>query len=296
MPWETRNVRCMKKGISVWAFEPKRPLPEVFHLAKAAGFDGVEVAVADDGPITPKSTEADCRRVREQAGEAGIALTSLASGLGWKYPILSPSASVRDEAIAKTRGSLDVARSLGLDTILLVPGTVNADTPYDVAYRNAQSALAELARYAESVGVTIGVENVWNKFLLSPLEMARFLDEIGSPFVAAYFDVGNVLLTGFPEQWITILGSRIKRVHFKDFKRSVGTGAGFCPLTEGDTDWPAVLSALEQIGYRPGGLGDGWVTAEFFNCESEITQISQGMDRILGRGETKENQRNQNYG
>jgi hexulose-6-phosphate isomerase len=271
----------LKKGISIWAYDPKRPLPEVFRLAKEAGFDGVEVAIADDGPITPASSQADCRRIVEQAGEAGIELTSLASGMGWKYPILSEDVTVRKQAIEKTRGSLDVARYLGLDTILLVPGTVDTATPYDIAYRNALSALNELAPHAEATGVAIGVENVWNKFLLSPLEMARFLDEIDNPFVGAYFDVGNVLLTGFPEQWIRILGSRIKRVHFKDFQRSVGTLAGFCALTEGDVDWPAVLSALSEIGYTRGGLGDGWVTAEFFECEDDITQISQGMDTIL---------------
>jgi hexulose-6-phosphate isomerase len=208
----------MKKGISVWAYEPKRPLPEVFQRAKEAGFDGVEVAVADDGPITPASTEADCRRIAAQAEDAGVALTSLASGLGWKYPILSDTASVRNEAMAKTRGSLDVARYLGLDTLLLVPGTVNAATPYNMAYRNAGSALTELASHAESAGVAIGVENVWNKFLLSPLEMARFLDEVGSPFVAAYFDVGNVLLTGFPEHWITILGQPDQAGPFQGFQ------------------------------------------------------------------------------
>jgi L-ribulose-5-phosphate 3-epimerase len=271
----------MKKGISVWAYDPKRPLPEVFRMAKESGFDGVEVAIADDGPITPATTEAECKRIIEQAGEAGVELTSLASGLGWKYPILSETASVREQAIEKVKGSLDVARYLNLDTILLVPGTVDPATPYDVAYRNAQTVLKGLAPHAESVKVAIGVENVWNKFLLSPLETATFLDEIGSPFVGSYFDVGNVILTGFPEQWIKILGSRIKRIHFKDFKRSVGTLAGFCALTEGDVDWPAVLIALEGIGYTNNGLGDGWVTAEFFDCEGDIAQISQGMDTIL---------------
>ena len=271
----------MRKGISVWAYDPKRPLPDVFRRAKEAGFEGVEVAIADDGPITPTSTEADCRRIVEQAGEAGIALVALASGLGWKYPLISETAAVRDQAAGKIRGSLEVARYLGLDTILVVPGTVDPATPYDAAYRNAQSILTALAPHAEAAGVAIGVENVWNKFLLSPVEMARFLDEIGSPFVGAYFDVGNVLLFGFPEQWISILNSRIKRVHFKDFKRSVGTLAGFCALTEGDVDWPAVTAALTRVGYTRGGSGDGWVTAEFFDCESDIAQISQGMDTIL---------------
>jgi hexulose-6-phosphate isomerase len=125
------------------------------------------------------------------------------------------------------------------------------------------------------MGVAIGVENVWNKFLLSPLEMRDFLDKIASENVACYFDVGNVVLTGYPEQWIDILGHRIKRVHLKDFKRSVGTLDGFCDLLDGDVDYAAVMAALRRVGY------DGPLTAEFFNCEGKLEQLSSAMDRIL---------------
>jgi len=272
----------MKKSISAWAFDPKRPLSEVFALAKENGFEAVEVAVAEEGELTPSTTEEACARVREQAAKAGVELSSVASGMGWKYPLTAPDADVRRKGIEATAGSLRVTRALGLDTILLVPGGVGADfvdgfikAPYDVAYENAQASLRELKPVAEETQVAIGVENVWNMFLLSPLEMRDFLDQIGSNYIGSYFDVGNVIATGYPEQWIDILGSRIKKVHFKDFKRSVGTLAGFCDLTEGDVDWPAVMAALRQIGY------DGPVTAEFFDCEGDLRKISGAMDRIL---------------
>lgn len=278
----------MKSGISVWAFSPDRPLPEVFRIAKSSGFDAVEVAIADDGPITPRSTEADCRRIAEQAAEAGVEISSLASGLGWKYPITSQDASVRQKGIDAIAASLNVARWLGTDAILVVPGGVGAEfisgfpvTPYDVAYENALSALRDLAPAARETGVTIGVENVWNKFLLSPLELRSFIDDAGGmPSVGSYFDMGNVVLTGYPEQWVPILGERIKRVHIKDFKRAVATLAGFCPLGEGDVDAAAVLKALKGVGY------DGYITAEYFTCEDYIPAIGSYLKNILSKEAT----------
>ena len=132
-----------------------------------------------------------------------------------------------------------------------------------------------LAPFAEELGVTLGVENVWNKFLLSPLEMRDFLDKIGSPRVKSYFDVGNVVATGYPEQWIRILGERIARVHFKDFQRDVATLDGFCDLLEGDADYAAVMRELRAVGY------DGPVAAEFFDVEDDLPKIAAAMDRIL---------------
>lgn len=251
-------------------------------MAKDLGFEGVEVAIAEDGPITPTTTEDECGQIIAQAQDAGVELVALASGLGWKYPLTAQDPGIREKGIAATRASLQIARWLGLDTILLVPGGVGAEfingfpvTPYEAAYENALTALKSLAPDAEKNRVAIGVENVWNKFLLSPLEMRAFLDAVGNPFVGSYFDVGNVILTGYPEQWVPILGNRIKKVHFKDFKRSVGNLSGFCDLGEGDVDWPAVLTALAGIGY------EGYATAEFFNCENDLPTISQAMDRIL---------------
>ena len=276
----------MIKSISAWAFSSSRPAEEVFQLARQHGFDGVEATIAFEGDtsqcfqVSPNSSREDCLRVREAAEKAGVQIVSVASGLGWKLPLSSREDSVRAQGIETTRLSLQVASWLGVDALLVVPGGVglgceSPPTRYDVAYDNALSSLRELAPTAQEVGVTLAVENVWNKFLLSPLEMRDFLDALGSPRAGCYFDVGNVLINGYPEQWIEILGGRISRIHFKDWKRSVGTIQGFCPLLEGDVDFPAVVAALRSVGYN------GAVTSEFFNCEGDLPAISRAMDSIL---------------
>lgn len=270
----------MTISLSIWAFDKDRSLSDAFRMAKAAGFEGVEVAIAAAGPITPASTQADCDAIRAQAEAAGIELVALASGMGWQNPVTSPNPDVRRKGVELVKDSLRVARQLGLDGLLFVPGGVNADIPYDVAYENALSATREIAPFAEEYKVHLGIENVWNRFLLSPLEMRDFIDKVSSPYVGAYFDVGNVVVNGHPEQWIRILGNRVKKVHFKDFKRSIGNITGFCDLTDGDVDWPRVLAALAEIGY------DGPVTAEFFNCEADIEKIGAAMHTIMN-GETK---------
>lgn len=271
----------MLKSISIWAFDPERPLAEVCKMAKDNGFQGVEAAIGSGG-LTLQSTPDDCKRFVEQAQQAGITLSSLASAGGWQSPITSTEEAVRRRGIEETAQSLRIAQWLGLDAILLVPGGVAADfipgfkgAPYEVAYENAMNGLNELKAVAEETGVSIGVENVWNKFLLSPLEMRDFVDKTGSDKVGVYFDTGNVILTGYAEQWIRILGKRIKRVHFKDFKLSVGTIDGFCDLLEGDVNYPEVMKSLREIGY------DGPVTAEFFGVENELRKISDAMDKIL---------------
>ncbi len=280
----------MIKSISTWAFDPKRPAREVFALAKQHGFEGVEVSVGADGfplcfQVTADSSPDDARKLRAEAHEAGVELVSLASGLGWEYPLTSQDPTLRQKGLDAVRAQITQAKNLGLDAILVVPGGVFADfiagfvvTPYEVAYQNGLAALKELAPVAEEAGVTLGVENVWNGFLLSPLEMRAFVDAVDSPRVGCYFDVGNVLQSGLPEQWVEILGKRIARVHFKDFQREVGTLAGFCALGEGDADYAAVMQALRHVGYN------GPVTAEFFDCESDLGAISRAMDEVMEEG------------
>jgi hexulose-6-phosphate isomerase len=171
----------------------------------------------------------------------------------------------------------------------VVPGAVGVDfvpgsevIRYDVVYDRALEAIRSLKPVAEQVKVVVGVENVWNKFLLSPLEMRDFVDKIASEYVGVYFDVGNVIATGYPEHWIRILGKRIKRVHFKDFRRNVGTLDGFTDLLEGDVNWQEVMAAFREIGY------EGYVTAEMIppyshHPEALIYTTSKAMDFILGR-------------
>lgn len=278
----------MKKGISIWSFA-ETDLKKCFEIAKDAGFDGIELGLDETGPVSLESTKEDILKVKEMAKEVGLELYSVASGLYWTYNYTSENEEIRNKAKEITKKQLQVAAWLGCDTILVVPGAVNVSfqpggeiVEYDVAYERALEALKELAPVAEELKVSIGVENVWNDFLLSPLEMRDFIDKVNSPYVGSYFDVGNVVYAGFPEQWIKILGKRIKKVHFKDYRRSVGSLDGFVDLLAGDVDYIAVKNALDSIGY------DGWTTAEMippYNLypETIIYNTSNAMDKILGR-------------
>ena len=279
----------MKKGISQWAFPASMKLEECMGQAREAGFEGIEVAIAEEGEINLESTKDDMERIVISSRETGIELTSLATGLFWDYSLTSENTEVREKAKGIVSKMLELASYLGVDTILVIPGAVDVffkpevgKVSYEIVYERAKKALKELAETAEKYKVNIGVENVWNKFLLSPLEMGNFLDEIGSDYVGAYFDVGNVLITGYPEQWIRILGRRIKKIHFKDFKTDIGNFTGFVDLLEGNVNWPEVIKAFEDIGYN------GYAIAELFpyghHPEALIDNTSRSMDLILGKG------------
>lgn len=246
----------MKIGVNRWTFPNEWSLERCFAVAHQAGFESIEINLAETGYLTPQSSHEEVQAIVELAQKHEIILSSLSSGLGWQYPITSGDASIREKGRVNLLRQLEIAQWLGVDTILLVPGIVSADIGYDEAYVRAQELIGGVAPEAEARGVAIGVENVWNKFLLSPLEFARFLDEIGSPFVGAYFDVGNVLVYGYPDQWIRILGSRIKKVHVKDFKPNIGNITGFCNPLQGAVPWEKVREELVKIGY------DSYITAE----------------------------------
>ncbi len=231
--------------------------------ASRLGFDAIELGIAGQGVLTHKTTQSECENIRKEAEKYGLEISGVASGESWTSSPTANAQDVRDRILDFSQKALQVTQWLGTDAYLYVPGAVEVFflpesevIPYDVCYQRASEAISSLVPVAEKLGVTIAVENVWNKFLLSPLEMRDFIDNFNSAQVGAYFDVGNVLLTGYPDQWIRILGSRIKRVHIKDFKRSIGTADGFVDLLEGDVDFEAVKQALAEINY------DGYVTAE----------------------------------
>ncbi len=279
----------MKKGINAWSFPAGMGAKECIRLAKSAGFDGIELALAETGELSLSGGEKEALELKAYAKETGIELSSLASGLYWDYPLTSNDEAIRRKGLDVAKKQLETAAAIGVDTILLIPGAVGVDfipgaevVPYDVAYDRAQEAVSQLASIAAEHQVNIGLENVWNKFLLSPLEMRNFIDEIGSPWVGSYFDVGNTLANGYPEHWISILGKRIKKVHFKDYRRQAGGLHGFVDLLAGDVDYPAVVKALEAVGY------DDYVIAEMIpaythHSEQIIYNTSRSMDRILGR-------------
>ena len=273
----------MKKGISIWSF-PAQPLEETFKQAKKAGYDGVELSLEATGEITMDSTKEDILKIKASAEKHGIELYSVATSLHWNYLLTSANKEISDKAKEVIKKQLDIANWLGCDTILVVPGAVGVDfipnceiVDYDVAYERAFEGIKELSKYAEEKKVAIALENVGNKLLISPLEMRDFIDKIGSDYVGMYFDVGNIIRIGYPDQWIRILGNRIKKIHFKDFKRASNS---FVDLMEGNVDFPAVMKALKSIGY------DNWVTAEmgplYINYPDMILYTtSMVMDRIL---------------
>lgn len=278
----------MKTSASYWMFEggleAKKPIAEAMQEAKELGFDAIELAIgAPEGVLTDQTTQAQCEDIIATAKKIGIEISSVASGESWGCSPTANDAETRGKIIDFTCKALQITKWLGSDAYLFVPGAVDVFflpdagvIDYDVCYERAGDAIKQLLPAAEETGVAICIENVWNKFLLSPLEMRDFIDGFNSEMVGAYFDVGNVLLTGYPDQWIRILGERIKRVHVKDFKVSVGTVEGFVDLLEGDVDFEAVKKALSDVGY------DGYVTAELLPFEpGRPEKTAQAMKKIF---------------
>ena len=284
----------MKKSISIWSFPGEWTLERKLAVAREAGFAGFEIDLTESGPVGMTTSSEELRAVRRAAESAGLQLSGLATGMYWGANAASADAAVRQRAEAILRRQIECAAQLGIDAILVVPAAVGVDfipggevVPYETAYRRANEFIKAALPVAEKAGVTICIENVWNKFLLSPIEMRWFLDELRHESVGSYFDVGNALLVGYPEDWITTLGRRIRRVHFKDFRRNVATIDGFCDLLSGDVNWPAVMQALRKTGYN------GWVAGEMIppvpfykHCpEVLIHNTSRAMDAIFALGE-----------
>ncbi len=279
----------MKKGINIWSFQEGTTISEAIALAKKAGFEGIELSLNESGELSLSSSDQELAAIKAQLHEADLEIAGLATGLYWSYAMTSADQANRDKAIDIGKKQLEAAQALGVDAILVIPGAVGVDfipgsevVDYEYAYDRASEAIAKLVPYAKSAGVSIAIENVWNKFLLSPLEMRSFIDAQGSEYVGSYFDVGNTVHNGYPEQWIRILGARIKKVHFKDYRRQAGGLHGFVDLLAGDVNYPAVMEALRGIGYN------NYVSAEMippyaFHSEQIIYNTSAAMDAILGR-------------
>ena len=258
----------VKKGI-VYGSLPNLEAEERFKLAAEAGFEGVEIHGTDSVD--------ELKRMKDAADAAGVAIPSIMGSTHWEAPFSAADAAVRQRSVDSSIFAIENAHLVGADTLLLVPGVVNSDTSYEQVYERSQAEMKKLAPVAEKHNVTIALENVWNKFLLSPLEFKRYLEEIGSPNIKAYFDAGNILLYGFPQQWIRTLGPELlHRVHIKDFRSS---DRQFVYLLQGDVPWAAVMAALREVGY------DHYVTAELpvypQYPEQMVFDTSNAMTRIL---------------
>ncbi len=194
------------------------PIPDRFQMAKDAGFERIEC------PTTPN--QADAEAMKAASEKFGLPIHSVMNSDHWKYPFSSPDPAIVEKSLEGARTSIRNAHFWGARTVLLVPAVVNAQTTYREAYERSQPAIRKLLPLAEELNVTLAIEEVWNKFLLSPLEFARYIDEFKSPRIRAYFDVGNVVLYGYPQDWIGTLGKRIIKLHIKDFSFREDSGEG----------------------------------------------------------------------
>jgi L-ribulose-5-phosphate 3-epimerase len=238
---------------------------EELALAKKCGFEGIEL----NGPMADLTAAKDLGAL---AKEAGVPIHSIVNG--WGGPLSDPKPENVDKGIASMETSLRCAKAVGADAVLLVPAVVNEEVGYGEAWERSQKNVRRLLPLAQELQVIIAVENVWNKFLLSPLEFAKYVDEFNDPWLKAYIDVGNMIQFGYAQDWIRTVGKRIVKIHLKDFKRKTNS---FTPnLIEGDVNWPQVRKALEEIGYQ------GYLTPEIGGGdEAYLTDVVQRIDKII---------------
>jgi hexulose-6-phosphate isomerase len=267
------NRLPIKKGVLVGMLRGPATFKERFELAKEVGFEEIEANTVDD----PKVAE----EMKQAADVTKVRIHSVMNRDHWKYPLSSSDPKAVEISMKGMRTSIDNAALWGSDTVLLVPAVVDAQTSYQQAYERSRRQISELIPYAEKRKVVIAIEEVWNKFLLSPLEFAKYVDDFKSPWVKAYFDVGNVVLWGFPQDWIRALGQRTVKLHFKDFKfqRNRETRkqeAEFVNLKEGEIDWKEVHKALAEVGFR------GTATVELPGGDrTYLADMSRRVDQIL---------------
>jgi len=257
----------IKKGLVYDMLPDKLSHTDRFKLARDVGFDVVQA------PTTLDLHAAE--EIKNAAAGANIRIDSVMNMDHWQYPLSSDDATVVEKSLAGMRTSLHNAKLWGSDSVLLVPAVVNPRTSYRDAWTRSQTQIRKLIPLAEELKIGIAIEEVWNKFLLSPLEMATYIGEFKSPWIKAWFDVGNVVLYGYPQDWIRTLGKNISNVHVKDFKRKEG-GYAWVNLGDGDVDWPAVRQAFADIGYSGSAIAelDG-------GDEVYLRDVSRRIDRLL---------------
>lgn len=243
------------------------PVSERFRIAKEAGFEQIEC------PTTPDPAAAE--EIKQASESAGLPIHSVMNMDHWKFPLSSPDPEVVAKSLKGIETSLHNAHLWGATTVLVVPAVVNPEVSYEEAYKRSQVQIQKVLPLAEKLKVIIGVEEVWNKFLLSPIEFARYVDSFSSPWLRAYFDVGNVVLYGYPQDWIHTLNKRIIKLHIKDFSFHQMT-AKWVPLGEGDINWKAIHQALTDIGYQ------GTATVELPGGDAAyLADTNHRFDKIL---------------
>jgi L-ribulose-5-phosphate 3-epimerase len=270
---DTTEKVTLKKSLKFGMVKEDLSVMEKFKLLKELGFDGVEL----DSP-----NKLDKSEILAARDATGLHIPGTVNSLHWKYPLSDPDPAVRAQCVESMKSALKDTKEYGGNTVLLVPGVVNEKVSYADAYHRSQDEIRKIIPIAEETGVKIAIENVWNNFLISPMEAARYIDEFESDMIGWYFDVGNVVRYGWPEQWITILKHRIIKLDIKEYsrkkQRDEGIWAGFdVKLGEGDCNWPVVIKALESIAYK-----GGWGSAEVPGGDrNRLKEISERMDKIF---------------
>jgi len=262
----------MKKGFSQLCLSEPLGIKDSLKLAKRLGYSGLEILLTEKGELNTNSSQKDYERLRAQSAELGVEYCSICASVPYDASLTSNDPKARQRGKEVIGKMLEAASALGVNAVLVIPGRVTDQVPYDVAYDRALEGIKGLMDAAERFRVTIALEDVWNRMLLSPLEFRDFIDKVGSDYVGAYFDVGNIVIYGYPEQWIDILGKRIKKVHFKDFKRK---GYEWKQLMEGDVNWKLVMGALKRAGY------DDYVITEVEGDEEAFRKTSELIDQII---------------
>jgi L-ribulose-5-phosphate 3-epimerase len=269
VPWASA-AGSPKKAVLITMLPKELPFLDRFRLAVDSGFAGIEMQTVADA----KAAE----EIREASAKSGLRVHSVMNSDHWKFPLSAAEADVVDKSVAGMETSLRNAKLWGADTVLLVPAVVNPQTSYQEAWTRSQKVIRErLLPLASDLKVVVAVEEVWNKFLLSPLEFARYVDEMNSPWVKAYFDVGNIVFYGYPQDWIRTLGPRIAKVHLKDFQLDRPSGKfTWKNIGEGDIDWVEVRKAFADVGY------EGWMTTEISGGDAAyLRDVGVRFDRFL---------------
>jgi hexulose-6-phosphate isomerase len=272
-PWAAASpgpppaASSLKKAVVISMLPEKMSYTDRFKMARDVGFEGVEAQTIKD--------QREAEAIKKAADETKIRIHSVMNMDHWEFPLSSPDPAVVEKSMEGMKTSLHNAKLWGAETVLLVPAVVSSQVTYKQAWERSQKQIRRLIPLAEELKVIIAVEEVWNKFLLSPLEFATYVDEFRSPWVKTYFDVGNVLLFGYPQDWIHVQSKRIVKVHLKDFKQKED-GYAWVNLGDGDLDWPAVRKAFADIGYA------GYVTAELDSGgEVYLRDVSKRIDRLV---------------
>ena len=241
---------AMKKGVNAWIYPSNFKIDKILEVSAQIGFEGVELNLDEESLKMPKK---EIKAIAEKAASLGLELPSLCSGLFWKYNLASQDEKIRAKGTDIIKKGCEFAADIGALVLLVVPAVALPEVTYLQMWDWSRQSILKAIPKAEACGVTIGIENVWNKFLYSPLEFKRFIEEFSSPNVKAYFDVGNMHFLSFSEQWIRYLSGLMACVHIKDFHRPT---MQFKPLLEGDVQWSEVMKALRETGY------DGFLNVE----------------------------------